>query len=37
MLLTVVANFDDDDHVTGTYTAFDCALQQSGSLDITRQ
>ena len=34
---TVVASFDDDDHVTGTYTAFNCTLLQSGSLDINRQ
>ena len=36
---TVVANFDDDDddHFTGTYTAFNCARTQNGSLDITRQ
>jgi|SwirhirootsSR3_FD_contig_51_1024155_length_6464_multi_4_in_0_out_0_1 hypothetical protein len=34
---TVVANFDDDDHVTGTYTAFNCTLLPSGSLDVHRQ
>jgi hypothetical protein len=34
---TVVANFDDDDHVTGTYTTFNCTLSQSGSLDVNRQ
>jgi hypothetical protein len=34
---TVVANFDDDDHVTGTYTTFNCTLSQSGSLDVHRQ
>ena len=34
---TVVANFEDDDNFTGTYTAFDCARPQSGSLDIHRQ
>ena len=34
---TVAANFDDDYHFTGTYTAFDCALLPNGSLDITRQ
>ena len=36
---TVVANFDDDDdnHFTGTYTAFNCARMQSGGLDVTRQ
>jgi hypothetical protein len=35
---TVAANFDDDDdHFTGTYTAFNCALPQSGSLDVHRQ
>jgi hypothetical protein len=34
---TVVANFDDNDHFTGTYTAFNCALLPSGSLDVTRQ
>jgi hypothetical protein len=34
---TVVANFDGDDRFTGTYTAFNCALPQSGSLDVHRQ
>jgi len=34
---TVVANFDDDDNFTGTYTAFNCTLLSSGSLDVHRQ
>jgi hypothetical protein len=36
---TVAANFDDDDddHFTGTYSAFNCTILSNGSLDITRQ
>jgi len=34
---TVAAEFDDDDHFTGTYTGFNCTLLPSGSLDVHRQ
>ena len=34
---TVVANFDGNDHFTGTYTAFNCTILPSGSLDVHRQ
>jgi hypothetical protein len=36
---TVAANFDEDDndHFTGTYTAFNCTILPSGSLDVHRQ
>ena len=34
---TVAAERDDDDRFTGTYTAFTCALQENGGLDVHRQ
>ncbi len=36
--LTVAAirDEDNDDHFSGTYASFNCALAQSGSLDVRR-
>src|SRR5262245_3873939 len=34
---TVAATLDGDHHFSGTYSAFDCARPQGGSLDVTRQ
>ena len=36
--LTVAATLDEDNdnHFTGTYASFNCALAQSGSLDVRR-